>query len=135
MLRRVAFLVAETGLLLVDDCRHHAGLYPGIADLAVLEGLHALVRRSEGRDQRVGQYSEFTFVDRRYRIHHHEEREQQRNEICIGNVPALVIFMLFVFWLTCHRRAFSKGPTSKSNKNKKPKSLVSMLRGFSPSAI
>src|SRR3569832_1853280 len=120
MLRRVAFLVAETGLLLVDDCRHHAGLLPGFADLADLDGLHALVRRTEGRDQRVGQYSEFTFVDRRYRIHHHEEREQQRNEICIGNEPALVIFMLYEIWLTCHRRAFSRGPAAGAGGNGEP---------------
>ena len=46
--------------------------------------------------QRVGQDPILAFVDRRHRIHDHEERQQQRHEIAVGYRPGLVIIVLFV---------------------------------------
>ena len=36
------------------------------------------------------------------RVHHHEERQQQRDQVAIGNGPRLVVGVIFVFVLAGH---------------------------------
>ena len=57
---------------------------------------------AEGRDHRVAEDAVLAFVDRRQRVHHHEEGEQQSNEICIRNEPALVVIVLFLAFSPGH---------------------------------
>ena len=53
--------------------------------------------------QRVRQHAELALVDRGDGVHHHEERQQQRDQVAIGNGPRLVVDVVFVFVLARHK--------------------------------
>ena len=51
---------------------------------------------AKGVAQRIGKHLVLADVDRRDRIHHDKEREQQRNEVGVRDQPALVVFHFLV---------------------------------------
>ena len=60
--------------------------------------------------QRIREHAELALVDRGDRVHHHEEREQQRDQVAIGNGPRLVVDVLFVFVLAAIENGVSPFP-------------------------
>ena len=73
--------------------------------LAHVDRLERPRRAAECRLQRIGQHAELALVDRRERVHDHEESQQQRDEVAVGNGPRFVIGVVFVFVLSSHGAA------------------------------
>ena len=53
------------------------------------------VHAAEGRHQGIRQHPVLALVHRGQRIHHHEEGEQQGDEVGVGNQPAFVVLVIF----------------------------------------
>ena len=50
---------------------------------------------TKSTDHRIAENPVFALIDRRQRVHHDEESEQQGDEISVRDEPALVVVMLF----------------------------------------
>src|SRR5690606_15302384 len=83
------------------DLRHRRqrGAWPLLTDGNRLDGTIGLV---EDPYQRLGQNLVLALVERGDRVHDDEESKQQRDEIGVGNQPALVVFRLFRTPATSH---------------------------------
>src|SRR5206468_10463425 len=68
------------------------------------------------------EHANLALVDRRDRVHHDEEREQQRDQVTIRDGPRFVVDVVVVLFLAGHQC-------------RKPCSFASMARGFSPSTM
>ncbi len=85
----------------------------GAGAARLLAHLHRLERPRRAAEcglQRIGQHAELALVDRGDRVHHHEERQQQRDQVAIGNGPGFVVGVLFVFALACHIEEWGQAP-------------------------
>ncbi len=69
-------------------------------------GSSVLGLAAERRAQRIRQHAELALVDRRDGVHHHEERQQQRDQVAVGNGPRFVVGVVFVFVLAAAMGTF-----------------------------
>jgi hypothetical protein len=81
------------------------------------------------------QFSDFSFVDLRRGVEHDKEGEQQRDEVGVGNQPAIVIGVA----RAARRRLIRSSGTSAAalvmRLGKEASSFSSSMRGFIPSRM
>src|SRR5205085_6803786 len=93
----------------------------------------------EGGAEPLRQDGELLGVDLRARVEHDEEDQQQRDQVGVGDEPALVTLRLLGFFaphaasgFSAAARASSAAGSPRSRGGRKPSSFSRTMRGLSP---